>query len=288
MACAGLHQVSGVGVMRPARAHLETGDPADVEIVREAFARRRLSGELATIEFEFGKTVVPGENPVLVVDEAAAPHAQPSPLETNAGAVATRNARAVELHPVDVEAPLADHPDRLAFGGSSVGEQAYRATDRAYRQKGLQPDCGVATIVARVDLDRVSAARDARGLRRDGERTPGTDAVQARTGIGIGRARARARAHTRARAREPVYAQRLRRQCCEQQLATKCVDTRSDGRFAHSFHGAVQIPGTSINRSAPILRKPGARSTLMSAPGPAPAGLTRARGVGSNSLDAPT
>ena len=111
--------------MRPAGAHLEARDRADVEVVAEAVGGLGAAVELAGLEGEFGDAVVAGEDARLVVEEAAVAHGQLAVFEADAGAVPVRDAGAVELDAFDVEDAVADDPDGLGFGGLSVGDEAH-------------------------------------------------------------------------------------------------------------------------------------------------------------------
>jgi hypothetical protein len=85
-------------------------------------------------------------------------------LETNAGAVAVRNARAPEFDVLDQHLGVAHHPQRLAFGAGPIGKQQRALADAANGQPALRPDHRLLPILAGQDLDGVAVTRHARGL----------------------------------------------------------------------------------------------------------------------------
>ena len=143
---------------------VKLADAPHVQQVRQAADVARRGRELAVLDRQLGVADIAGQQPVLVVVEAAAPDGQLAFLEADAGAVAVGHAAAAELDVVDLDVTVLHDPGRLALGVLAVGVEQRARVLAADREPALRDDADLALVGAGHDLDRVAVLRTAQGL----------------------------------------------------------------------------------------------------------------------------
>ncbi|HMN75625.1 MAG TPA: hypothetical protein PKC97_06135 [Burkholderiaceae bacterium] len=151
-----LQQVAAPTPAEAAAADAEFADRADVQQVMQRSLVARRGAELAAGHVELHVGVVGGQDAHLVVEEAAAPHGEPAPLEADAGPVASGHAGTAELEVLDHDIPAHDQ-NALAFGIPPVSVEHGASAETADRQPRQRHDRRVAVVLARLDLDDVAA-----------------------------------------------------------------------------------------------------------------------------------